>query len=267
MSMHIVRDETVTPSVLLPYSSSLWVPVPTEKPGKKTRTLKACIVMPEAGYDVTEVAQPWQRFIKHGMFVYFVAPHGRVPQADQQQLSGWRSWIVGVDAETREIYGRMSTTDEFLKPFDLFDPHFTFTDYDLVYIPGGTDPCVYELMEMSRLTELLAQYIPLTSRVSGYHVLAATAQGALAVVKAAGNLDLKTTTTPLYLERTSYLSGLTKPEAYLSAMIPSEKYVAGPMAKEWVYEDEKYFYISARHSGDIGLLCKEIFRAQHRIHG
>lgn len=256
--MPIVREVNSDGSMLQPFSNPLWVPTPVGRSGRKHRTLKMCIVLPDTGYDVTQVCDPWQFFVKEGFMVNFATLTGIVAQADQRLLSGVKSWFIGATYKTKDIYERMSTTKEFLSPSNMSDMSFTFENFDLVYVPGGQDPAVLELVESPRLSSLLADYIPLCARVSGTRVLATMAQGAIAVQRAAPNLEIKSTTTPLYMERASYLFGASNPPAYTYTYIPESKYVPGPKTAHWVYSDEKFFYASGRYSGDVELLCKAL---------
>ncbi|EPX73314.1 uncharacterized protein SOCG_01065 [Schizosaccharomyces octosporus yFS286] len=259
MSMQIVRENQGNSSILQPFANPLWAPTPVHSSkNSNRRTLKMCILLPDNGYDVTQVCESWQYFLKQGFIVHFATLTGNVAQADLTQLSGFKSWFIGATAETCKLYDRMSTISEFLKPLSLSSDSFTLNTYDLVLIPGGKDPAVLDFVHSSRLSALLADYIPLCSRASGNHALGAIAQGAIAIHRAVPNLQIKSTTTPLYMERTSYLFGAANPPAYASMLIPADKYEAGPSASHWVYSDEKYFYASGRHSGDVELLCKAL---------
>ncbi|EPY50195.1 hypothetical protein SPOG_00956 [Schizosaccharomyces cryophilus OY26] len=259
MSMQIVREDQSNSTILQPFANPLWAPTPVQNvANRKHRTLKMCIVLPDTGYDVTQVCDSWHYFLKQGYMVHFATLTGNVAQADQRLLGGFKSWFFGATAETCRLYERMSTTTEFLKPLSLSSESFTFNTYDLVLIPGGQDPAVLEFVQCSRLSFLLSDYIPLCSRASGNHVLGTIAQGAIAVHCAAPNLQIKSTTTPLYMERTSYLLGVSNPSAYASTLIPADKYKAGPTASHWIYSDTKYFYASGRYSGDVSLLCKAL---------
>ncbi|WBW73672.1 ThiJ domain protein [Schizosaccharomyces osmophilus] len=259
MSMQIVRENSSNSTILQPFANPLWAPTPVHSSkNSKRRTLKMCIALPDNGYDVTQVCDSWQYFLKQGFMVHFATLTGYVAQADQTQLGGLKSWFVGATAETCTLYGRMSTTSEYLKPLSLSSDSFTFNAYDLVLIPGGQDAAVLDFVHSPRLSALLADYIPLCSRASGNHALGAIAQGAIAIHRAVPNLQIKSTTTPLYMERTSYLFGTSNPLAYASTLIPEDKYEVGPTASHWVYSDEKYFYASGRHSGDVELLCKAL---------
>lgn len=107
-------------------------------------------------------------------------------------------------------YDAMAATDEFRSPLAWTEPSFTLAGYDLVFLPGGHEKSVRQIIDSGRVHRLLAEYVPLTRRPSN-KALAAVCHGVmvLSAARAEGDgrsviADLVTTTLPARFEQVAY---------------------------------------------------------------
>lgn len=117
--------------------------------------------IPSSDFDPTETAIPWAALEDAGIGVIFATPDGRAGRADERLLSGrgFGPWspLLRADSRARELYDRMSRTDEFRDPiaYEQIEPdHF-----DGVVLPGGHAPGMKAFLESERLQNHIAECV------------------------------------------------------------------------------------------------------------
>ncbi|EXJ91266.1 hypothetical protein A1O1_04376 [Capronia coronata CBS 617.96] len=168
---------------------------------------KVIFLMADYGHDPTETAIPWQVFQTAGLEVSFATEKGQSPVCDNKMLSGWTGTLLGANKAARNAYEALSTTSpSFQKPLAWQDASFTLEDYDLVFLPGGHEKGVRQIIDSSRVHELLARYFSLTKKPS-QKALAAICHGVQVLAMASESdgrsvlHDVKTTALPAFMEQ------------------------------------------------------------------
>ena len=104
----------------------------------------------------------------------------------------------------------MFTSEEWKNPQAWSAPGFTLDEYTLVFLPGGHDKAVRQIMDSETVHRLLAAYFPKTQRPDGVKAVGAICHGVLVVSKAKGAdgqsvlHDCTTTTLPARFEQAAY---------------------------------------------------------------
>lgn len=75
----------------------------------------------------------------------------------------------------------MLASPEHINPLSWSGPEFDLTSFDLVYLPGGHDKAVQQVIDSTTLHKHLAQYFPLTRRKSTTHTTAAKPKAIAAI--------------------------------------------------------------------------------------
>jgi putative intracellular protease/amidase len=157
-----------------------------------------------------ETAVPWQVFQTAGFDISFATEAGKSPVCDDKMLSGWTGAVLGANKQAKAAYRAMSSTfSEFQHPLSWSDASFSLEEYDLVFLPGGHEKGVRQVIDSPRIHELLANYFPKTAKPSrkflaaichGVQVLAsATTGGGKSVMH-----DAETTALPAFFEQGIY---------------------------------------------------------------
>ena len=167
-------------------------------------------LMAAYGHDPTETAIPWEVFCKAGFNVEFATETGKAPVCDEKMLSGISGTLLGANKEAKAAYATLQSKFEGdVKIHSFVDPKFSVDGYDLVFLPGGHDKGIREIIESPRIHELLVSYFPSTQRPSKKS-LAAICHGVQ--VLAAASLpdgksvmhDAKTTALPGFMEQSIF---------------------------------------------------------------
>jgi putative intracellular protease/amidase len=77
----------------------------------------------------------------------------------------------------------MKQNDDFSHPISWTSPDFTLSTYDLVFLPGGHDKSVRQVIDSPIVQRALAEYFPQTKKPSKKHV-AAICHGVLGISEA-----------------------------------------------------------------------------------
>lgn len=223
---------------------------------------------------VAETAVPYSDFKNAGYHVAFITENGSVPECDRRMLYGWTQTFLGATQATIKAYKSMSDGPEWNHPKSWTEPSFRLEEYDLVFLPGGHDKAVRQLLDSQRAQTLLASYFPLTKKPCK-KVCAAICHGvqALAHTKTEPDStrsilhDVTTTALTAFMEASAYHSSRLFLGDYYKTYGAGTKNVedfvkkglANPQTqwkgsanvfKSFVVEDENYNYISARFPGD-----------------
>ena len=93
------------------------------------------IPLPDADFDVTEVAVPWQLFSNAGHRVLFATEHGAQASCDPLLLRGVLFGQLGASAEAKAYYARMQHSREYGVPIRWQD--LDMAQFDALLLPGG----------------------------------------------------------------------------------------------------------------------------------
>ena len=104
----------------------------------------------------------------------------------------------------------MLTSEEWQHPLAWSSHEFTLDNYSLVFLPGGHDKAVRQIMDSERVHNLLATFFPKTRRSDNIKAIGAICHGVLPLSNAKGPdgnsvlHDCITTTLPARFEQVAY---------------------------------------------------------------
>ncbi|KAK3672792.1 hypothetical protein LTR78_007378 [Recurvomyces mirabilis] len=238
----------------------------------------AVFLMADYGHDPTETAIPYKVFDEAGIQISFATEKGSPVACDSKMLTGWTQKMLGADAGAIAAYNEMSQSKEWQSPVSYSDAKFTLLNYDLVFLPGGHEKGVRQLLDSKRAQELVVEYFANLKKPST-KVCAAVCHGVqlLAHSKRADGKsvlhDLSTTALPSVFENTvdygtrvflgdyykTYGAGTKNVEQIVRDALadPARQWKSsGNPGAPFVVEDEKHNYVSGRWPGDAEVLAK-----------
>jgi putative intracellular protease/amidase len=240
-----------------------------------------------------EVAVPYKIFIEAGFDVHFATEQGKSPRCDSKMLHGIVGALLGANREAKAAYHAMIASDSNVagsinKPHAWTSPAFSLAEYDLVFLPGGHDKGVRQIIDSSRMHDLLADFFPKIRRSNtrpkrtlaaichGVQVLAFTPANAITSTGKSKSIihDAKTTALPAFMEESIFwltrlfLGDYYKTYGYCSKSV--QKFVEDGLddpkqfvnSRSWnagapfIVEDETYNYVTGRFPPDAWLLAK-----------
>jgi putative intracellular protease/amidase len=236
--------------------------------------------LPDADFDVTEVAVPWRLLTRAGHEVVFATEHGARPAADPLLLTGVLFGQLGAEPEPKAFYGEMERSPELERPVAWGDVEPLA--YDALFLAGGHAPGMRQYLGSESLqAKVLAFWRtgrPVAAICHGVLVLARTRDGEGKSVLH----DVRTTCLPKYMERTAYYLTAWKlgryyrtydpyveDEVRAALRDPARQFVRGPLtltARGTESDDraamvvEDGHYVSARWPGDAYLITKKLRR-------
>ncbi|KAK5121457.1 hypothetical protein LTR85_005290 [Meristemomyces frigidus] len=253
-----------------------------------TGPIKVAFLLADYGHDPTETAIPWKVFKKYGWEVDIVTEQAEVPKCDKLMLSGWTQKLLGAPAPAIDAYDALTHSSEWQHPMSWMREDFSLTDFDVVFLPGGHDKGVRQILDSARVHQLLAEYFPLTKKPSK-KCCAAICHGVQVLANSTGLSGksvlqyVTTTALPGLMESAAYQStrlflgdyyktygaGTANVEDFVKKSLndPSKQWrsSANP-ALPFVVEDEGHNYLSGRWPGDAQLLAEKVVRLVHGIH-
>lgn len=241
---------------------------------------KVIILMADYGHDPTEVAIPWRAFKDAGFDITFATENGSTPACDEKMYKGVTGTLLGAAKPAKEAYHALTTKDpSFDSPESWTAPAFSLNEFDLVFLPGGHEKRVRQIIDSARVHSLLAEYFPKTKKSgsSGGKCLAAICHG-VQVLAAATYHDGKSV---LHDVETTALIGLMEQGIFQATRLflgdyyktygagtPSvqqivtdkldkpEQFKSSLSSSPFVVEDPTYNYLSARFPPDAAELAK-----------
>lgn len=236
------------------------------------------IPLPDADFDVTEVAVPWKLWTEGGHEVVFLTENGATPAADPLLLTGVLFGQLGAEPEPKRFYAEMIASPAFRAPlrYDALDPE----KGDALHLAGGHAKGMRQYIESVVLRDRVAAFVrsgkPFGAICHGTLVLARTIDAATGKSVLHG---LRTTCLPKYMERTAWLLTAWKLGDYYrtypayvedevrAALARPEDFALGPRVltargtrdddgPAFVVEDGRY--VSARWPGDSYLYAKRL---------
>ena len=195
-------------------------------------------------------------------------------------LTGWTQKVLGATSSIVHAYRQMCQTPEWQTALPWSAPDFTLADYDIVFLPGGHDRGIRQILDSPRVHRLLADYFPLTKKPS-IKLCGAICHGVQVLAHSKdreGNsilAQVATTSLPGLFEDTVYWGTRTFLGDYYKTYGASTPNVETVILKclkdpnrQWrssvnpatplVVEDERYNYLSGRWPGDAQLLAEKI---------
>ncbi|QIX02124.1 hypothetical protein AMS68_007641 [Peltaster fructicola] len=154
-----------------------------------SKTMRIAFLMADYGHDPTETAIPYAAFAMAGFAIDFVTEKGSSPICDRKMLEGWTQKLLGAEAATVTAYNAMIKSQSWQSASSWSDIAFDLKAYDLVFLPGGHDQGVRQILDSRRAQSLLTEYFPLTKKPSGM-VCAAICHGVQALAHSKGADDV-----------------------------------------------------------------------------
>ncbi|TVY82914.1 Uncharacterized protein LSUE1_G001890 [Lachnellula suecica] len=239
---------------------------------------KVLIPMSDYGHDPTETAVPYAAFEKAGYVVEFATENGKAPQCDKKMLEGVTQKLLGATKDAVDAYNEMSTTPGFQHPISWSSPEFNLDSYNLIFLPGGHEKGVRQLIDSPIIHKHLASYFPATKKPSTKSV-AAICHGVMVLSETEGANgksiihECITTALPTRFEQVAfwgtraflgdyyktYGAGSDNVEESVRKRLddPTNQFKNSLSMSPFVVQDEKYNYISGRFPADAQLLAEK----------
>ncbi|KAH6682474.1 class I glutamine amidotransferase-like protein [Halenospora varia] len=241
-------------------------------------TPRVLIPMSNYGHDPTETAVPYTAFKRAGFEVVFATENGKTPACDKKMLEGITQKLLGATKSAVEAYNEMAKTQEFQAPLSWTLPGFSMDSYNLVFLPGGHEKSVRQLIDSDIIHKHLAAYFPTTQKPSPKTV-AAVCHGVMVLSETNGEdgksviHECVTTALPTRFEQAAfwgtraflgdyyktYGAGSDNVEESVRKRLdnPEKQFKSSLRLNPFVVQDEKYNYISARFPADAQLLAEQ----------
>jgi len=175
----------------------------------------ASIELPTQLLTNLEVAIPWKHFTDAGFDISCATENGKQPACDEMMLSGMTGKLLGANAAAKDAYKSVVQASlAFQKPQAWTSKAFSLDKFDLVFLPGGHEKSVRQIIDSPVVHQLLCSYFPKTQKPSSKSV-AAICHGvqvlAESTFKSGKSVlhDVKTTALPSFFEQSIYYA--TKP--------------------------------------------------------
>ncbi|KAK5700405.1 hypothetical protein LTR17_022938 [Elasticomyces elasticus] len=223
---------------------------------------KVVFLMADYGHDPTETAVPYKTFRDAGCESRFATETGEQPRCDEKMLSGWTQKLLGAEA-----------------PLAWTREDFPLTAFDLVFLRGGHDKGVRQIIDSKNVHGLLVDYFAVIRKPSrkacaaichGVQVLAhSRKEDGTSVLH-----DLTTTALPGTFENAAdygtraflgdyyktYRAGTPDVEDVVRGELkdaPTQWQSSLNLAVPFVVEDGAYNYLSGRWPGDAKALAEK----------
>ena len=121
---------------------------------------------------VPETAIPWKIFNDAEFEVIFATENGKQPSCDDKMLSGVTGALLGATRKAKDAYQSLIKTSSFQSPLAWTDASFDLNRFDLVFLPGGHEKSVRQVIDSSKVHQLIASYFPKTKKPSNKSIAA-----------------------------------------------------------------------------------------------
>ncbi|TVY91709.1 Uncharacterized protein LAWI1_G002425 [Lachnellula willkommii] len=246
-------------------------------------TPRVLIPMSDYGHDPTgainsKTAVPYAAFKKAGFDAEFATENGQAPECDKKMLKGITQKLLGASKDAVNAYKELCTSPSFQHPLSWTSADFSLQSYNLVFLPGGHEKGVRQLIDSPAMHEHLAAYFPATRKPSAKAV-AAVCHGVMVLSETQGAdgksvmHECVTTALPSRFEQVAfwgtraflgdyyktYGAGSENVEELVRKRLddPDKQYKNSLGMSPFVVQDEKYNYISARFPADAQLLAEK----------
>ncbi|KND89031.1 Uncharacterized protein C14C4.04 [Tolypocladium ophioglossoides CBS 100239] len=228
-----------------------------------------------------ETAVPYSAFKEAGFNVSFATEKGKSTQCDTRMLQGITQLLLDPQGAARPViqqYNTMAASEEWQHPLAWSAPAFTLDAFDLVFLPGGHEKSVRQIIDSEAVHRLLVDFFPKT-RKPGAKAVGAVCHGVMVLSEAKdaeGRSVLHgctTTTLPARFEQLAFWGTRVFLGDYYKTYGACSKDVEDLVRKEladpahlkssliptpFVVEDENFNYISARFPGDVRLMFEKL---------
>jgi len=87
-------------------------------------------------------------------------------------LSGVTGALLGATRKAKDAYQSLIKTSSFQSPLAWTDASFDLNRFDLVFLPGGHEKSVRQVIDSSKVHQLIASYFPKTKKPSNKSIAA-----------------------------------------------------------------------------------------------
>lgn len=237
---------------------------------------RVLILLPQEGFDPTEVAVPWKALSEAGHDVVFATETGAQAACDQVTLTGeglpLHARFLRAHEENRALYTEMAGCRSFRNPIAWAD--VVASDYALIHFPGGHAPQMRPYLE-----SLIVQDIACAAFMAGQPV-SAICHGVVALARAGVLKGYRTTALTAVMENVAvwltrgalglhyrtYRQGVE--EEVRAALARSRDFARGSLLAGYATREKPSAgfivrdrnYVSARWPGDAWTLAAEMLR-------
>lgn len=237
---------------------------------------RVLILLPQAGFDPTEVAVPWTALVDAGHEVAFATETGAEAACDPVTLTGqglpFYARFLRAHEANRALYADMAASAAFRTPVSWAD--VIASDYALIHFPGGHAPDMRPYLESALVQDVARAAFAAGRPVSaichgvvalaragvlkGYRTTALTAiMETVAVWLTRGALGLHYRTYPQGVEE-EVRAALARPEDFARGPILGSYATRERPSAGFIVRDRNY--VSARWPGDAWTLAAEMLR-------
>lgn len=226
--------------------------------------------LPDADFDVTEVAVPWRLLCDSGHEPVFATEAGATPACDPLLITGVVFGKLGARPEPIAFYRELEAYPSFKTPKAWADCRAA--DFDALFLAGGHAPGMRQYLGSNEVQRITREFFAAQKPV------AAICHGVLVAARADVLRGRKTTCLPKYMERAAYFSTFWRRGRYYRtypAYVEDEVRAAsglahferGPreLSKRGTRDDDTHAfvvedgdYVSARWPGDAYLIAKKL---------
>lgn len=239
---------------------------------------KVVFLMADYGHDPTETVIPFTEFRKAGFEVHIATENGQAPECDAKMLTGITQKMLGATSEVVGLYQKMKQDLHDITILAWTETSFSLDTYELVFLPGGHEKGVKQVIDSPEVHKLLLEYFPKTRKPSNKSV-AAICHGVMVLSESLqpdGKSvihDATTTALPGTMEQgifwgtRAFLGDYYKTYGPNSDSVqtsvsnrlddPEKQYFSSLSMSPFVREDEKYNYLSGRFPPDAALLAEK----------
>lgn len=237
---------------------------------------RVLILLPQAGFDPTEVAVPWKALVDAGHEVIFATETGAEAACDPVTLTGqglpvYARFLRAHEAN-RALYADMAASPAFRTPVSWAD--VIASDYELIHFPGGHAPDMRPYLESALVQDVARAAFAAGRPVSAicHGVVALARAGVLkgyrttALTAIMENVAVWLTRGALGLHYRTYPQGVE--EEVRAALARPEDFARGPILGGYATRERPLAgfivrdrnYVSARWPGDAWTLAAEMLR-------
>ncbi|MCJ1448087.1 MAG: hypothetical protein MMC23_008600 [Stictis urceolatum] len=239
-------------------------------------TPKILFLMADYGHDPTETALPYSAFKSAGFQITFATETGTSPKCDSKMLTGLTQKLLGAPRAAIDAYNSMLEDAPIQAPLSWSSDGFSLDEYNLVFLPGGHDKGVRQVIDSAVVKRALGGYFEKCTP-GGSKGVAAICHGVLILSECLDGegrsvmRGCKTTTLPgpfetgIYWGTRAFLGDYYKTYGPKSEncedMVkkrlddPKKQFKGSVQAGPFVVEDDKYNYVSGRYPADADLLA------------
>lgn len=125
---------------------------------------KVLFLMADYGHDPTETAVVYVKFREAGFEITISTEKGKTPECDKRMLQGMTGKLLGANKLALECHQKMLDSEPFTTNQAVAWSSVDVTTYDAVFLPGGHDKGVRQVIDSPEVHGLLAIFKPLTKR-------------------------------------------------------------------------------------------------------